>query len=98
MWSRCWAARALFCNGRLLPEEIPEGLYAYDLRYSDEKDSSFPSSQRSEKTTVELCMLRELLDFREQGHLSFTDDTSPNVSRVRPDAARVYGDRTGGRS
>ena len=29
--------RALFCNGRLLPEEIPEGLYAYDLRYSDEK-------------------------------------------------------------
>lgn len=27
---------ALFANGRLLPEEIPEGLYAYDLRESDD--------------------------------------------------------------
>lgn len=23
--------KALFSNGRILPEEIPEGLYAYDL-------------------------------------------------------------------
>lgn len=29
--------RALFCNGRLLPEEIPEGLYAYDLRYPNQR-------------------------------------------------------------
>ncbi len=31
-------AKALFSNGRLLPEEIPEGLYAYDLRESDDGD------------------------------------------------------------
>lgn len=28
--------RALFSNGRLMPEQIPEGLYAYDLRHSDD--------------------------------------------------------------
>lgn len=30
--------RALFSNGRLMPEQIPEGLYAYDLRHSDDGD------------------------------------------------------------
>ena len=42
------------------------------------KGSSFPLSQRSEKNHGGTILLRELLDFREQGHLSFTDDTSPN--------------------
>ena len=35
MSSRC-DRRALFSNGRLMPEQIPEGLYAYDLRHSDD--------------------------------------------------------------
>ena len=28
--------RALFSNGRIKPEQIPEGLHAYDLRHSDD--------------------------------------------------------------
>lgn len=70
--------RALFCNGRLLPEEIPEGLYAYDLRYSDEKGQFISIEPKVGENHGGTILLRELLDFREQGHLSFTDDTSPN--------------------
>ena len=71
--------KALFSNGRILPEEIPEGLYAYDLRYSDEGKGQFISIEP--KVGVNhggTVLMRELLDFREQGYLSFTDDTSPN--------------------
>lgn len=39
--------KALFSNGRLMPEEIPEGLYAYDLRHMMTVAASFPLSQRS---------------------------------------------------
>lgn len=70
--------RALFCNGRLLAEEIPEGLYAYDLRYSDEKGQFISIEPKVGENHGGTVLLRELLDFREQGHLSFTDDTSPN--------------------
>ena len=28
--------RALFSNGRIKPEQIPEGLHVYDLRHSDD--------------------------------------------------------------
>lgn len=70
--------RALFCNGRLLPEEIPEGLYAYDLRYSDEKGQFISIEPKVGENHGGTVLLRELLDFREQGHLSFTDDTSPS--------------------
>ncbi len=70
--------RALFCNGRLLPEEIPEGLYAYDLRYSDEKGQFISIEPKVGVNHGGTVLMRELLDFREQGHLSFTDNTSPN--------------------
>ena len=42
------------------------------------KGSSFPLSQKVGENHGGTILLRELLDFREQGHLSFTDDTSPN--------------------
>lgn len=70
--------KALFSNGRILPEEIPEGLYAYDLRYSDEKGQFVSIEPKVGVNHGGTVLMRELLDFREQGYLSFTDDTSPN--------------------
>lgn len=70
--------KALFSNGRILPEEIPEGLYAYDLRYSDEKGQFISIEPKVGVNHGGTVLMRELLDFREQGYLSFTDDTSPN--------------------
>lgn len=70
--------KALFSNGRILPEEIPEGLYAYDLRYSDEKGQFIAIEPKVGENHGGTVLMRELLDFREQGYLSFTDDTSPN--------------------
>ena len=70
--------KALFSNGRMLPEKIPEGLYAYDLRYSDEKGRFISIEPKVGVNHGGTVLMRELLDFREQGYLSFTDDTSPN--------------------
>lgn len=70
--------KALFSNGRILPEEIPEGLYAYDLRYSDEKGQFISIEPKVGENHGGTVLMRELLDFHEQGYLSFTDDTSPN--------------------
>lgn len=70
--------KALFSNGRILPEEIPEGLYAYALRYSDEKGQFIAIEPKVGANHGGTVLMRELLDFREQGYLSFTDDTSPN--------------------
>lgn len=70
--------KALFLNGRLTPEEIPEGLYAYDLRFSDEQDrfvSIEPKVRANHGGTV---LMKELLDFGESGAISFTEDSSPN--------------------
>ena len=70
--------KALFSNGRILPEEIPEGLYAYDLRYSDEKGQFISIEPKVGVNHGGTVLMRELLDFREKGYLSFTDETSPN--------------------
>ncbi|MBM6921967.1 hypothetical protein H6A12_12540 [Phocea massiliensis] len=70
--------KALFSNGRILPEEIPEGLYAYDLRYSDEEGQFIFIEPKVGVNHGGTVLMRELLDFREKGYLSFIDDTSPN--------------------
>lgn len=70
--------RALFSNGRLMPEEIPEGLYAYDLRYSDESCrfcSIEPKVLVDHGGTV---LMRDILDFGESGYIPLDEDTEPN--------------------
>ena len=72
--------RALFSNGRLMPEQIPEGLYAYDLRHSDDGDrfcSVEPSVGVNHGGTV---LLKEVLDFGEQGYIPLDEDTEPNFT------------------
>ena len=70
--------RALFSNGRLMPEEIPEGLYAYDLRYSDESCrfcSIEPKVLVDHGGTV---LMKDILDFGTSDQILLDYDTEPN--------------------
>ena len=70
--------RALFSNGRLLPEQIPEGLYAYDLRHSDDGSrfcSIEPKVGVNQGGTV---LMRDILDFGESGYIPLDEDAEPN--------------------
>ena len=70
--------RALFSNGRLLPEQIPEGLYAYDLRHSDDGDRFCTVEPRVGVNHGGTILLKEVLDFGEQGYIALDEDTEPN--------------------
>ena len=66
--------RALFSNGRIKPEQIPEGLHAYDLRHSDD-GGRFCSIEPKVGVTV---LMRDVLDFGKDGYIPIDDDTEPN--------------------
>lgn len=70
--------RALFSNGRLMPEEIPEGLYAYDLRHSDDGDRFCSIEPKVGVNHGGTILLKEVLDFGEQGYIALDDNTEPN--------------------
>ena len=72
--------KALFSNGRLLPEEVPEGLYAYDLRHSDDGDRFCSVEPKVGVNHGGTILLKEVLDFVEQGYISLDDDTDPNFT------------------
>lgn len=70
--------RALFANGRILPEEIPEGLYAYDLRESDDGDRFISIEPKVGVNHGGTVLMKEILDFGESGFISFDKDSDPN--------------------
>ena len=70
--------KALFSNGRLLPEQIPEGLYAYDLRHSDDGDRFCSIEPKVAVNHGGTILLKEVLDFGEQGYIPLDEDTEPN--------------------
>lgn len=70
--------KALFSNGRLMPEEIPEGLYAYDLRHSDDGGRFCSVEPRVGVNHGGTVLLKEALDFGECGYISLDEDTEPN--------------------
>lgn len=70
--------KALFSNGRLLPEEIPEGLYAYDLRHSDDGSRFCSVEPRVGVNHGGTVLLKEVLDFGGQGYISLDEDTELN--------------------
>jgi len=72
--------KALFSNGRLMPEEIPEGLYAYDLRHSDDGSRFCSIEPRVSVNHGGTILLKEVLDFGEQGYIALDDDTEPNFT------------------
>ena len=70
--------RALFSNGRLMPEEIPEGLYAYDLRHSDDGDRFCAIEPKVGVNHGGTVLMRDFLDFGESGYIPLNEDTEPN--------------------
>ena len=70
--------RALFSNGHLLPEEIPEGLYAYDLRHSDDGDRFCSIEPKVAVNHGGTVLMRDILDFGESGYIPLDEDTEPN--------------------
>lgn len=70
--------RALFSNGRLMPEEIPEGLYAYDLRHSDDGDRFCSIEPKVGVNHGGTVLMRDILDFGENGYIPLDEDTEPN--------------------
>ena len=70
--------RALFSNGRLLPEEVPEGLYAYDLRHSDDGDRFCTVEPKVGVNHGGTVLMRDILDFGESGYIPLDEDTEPN--------------------
>lgn len=71
-------AKALFSNGRLLPEEIPEGLYAYDLRESDDGDRFISIEPKVGVNHGGTVLMKEMLDFGESEYIPFDEDNDPN--------------------
>ena len=68
---------ALFTNGRVTDEELPDGLYKYDLREGE--NISFATIEKS--VTVNhsgTILVKSPLDFYGQRYLVLDDDTSPN--------------------
>lgn len=70
--------RALFSNGRLMPEQIPEGLYAYDLRHSDDGDRFCSIEPKVGVNHGGTALMRDILDFGESGYIPLDEDTEPN--------------------
>ena len=70
--------RALFSNGRLMPEQIPEGLYAYDLRHSDDGDRFCSIEPKVGVNHGGTVLMRDILDFGESRYIPLDEDTEPN--------------------
>ena len=70
--------RALFSNGRLMPEQIPEGLYAYDLRHSDDGDRFCSIEPKVGVNHGGTVLMRDILDFGESGYIPLDEDADPN--------------------
>jgi len=74
---------ALFSNARLTDADIPEGLYCYHLRHSDDGGkfcSVEPSVGVNHGGSV---ILKEPLDFGKSEYIPLDEETSPNFSGER---------------
>lgn len=74
---------ALFSNARLTDADIPEGLYCYHLRHSDDGGKFCSVEPRVGVNHGGSVILKEPLDFGESGYISLDEETSPNFSGER---------------
>ena len=70
--------RALFSNGRIKPEQIPEGLHTYDLRHSDDGGRFCSIEPKVGVNHGGTVLMRYVLDFGKDGYIPLDDDTAPN--------------------
>ena len=69
---------ALFTNDRLTDADIPQGMYCYHLRHSDDGGRFCSVEPRVGVNHGGSVITREPIDFGKQGYISFTEDTEPN--------------------
>ena len=71
----------LFANGRLTEKDIPNGLYSYDLRQSDDGDDRFstiePHVAVNHGGTV---VTDQPIDFGEAGYIQLAEETAPDFT------------------
>ena len=68
---------ALFTNGRVTEQELPDGLYRYDLRSGEGVTFATvePYARSDHSGTI---LVKAPLSFGSEGYIAFDDDTSPN--------------------
>jgi hypothetical protein len=69
---------ALFTNSRLSPAEYPKGLYAYDLRSSDDQDRIASVEPHVKVNHAGTVLFHEPLDFKGQDHIALDENNDPN--------------------
>lgn len=71
---------ALFTNNRLTDADIPQGMYCYHLRHSDDGGRFCSVEPKVSVNHGGSVITKEPLDFGKQGYISFTEDTEPNFT------------------
>ena len=72
---------ALFSNGRISHDDLPEGVYCYDLRGSDDDPGSpICVEERVVVNHAGSVILTAPLEFSEEGRLYFTDENGLNFN------------------
>jgi len=70
--------KGVFTNERIAPQEVPKGLYKYDLRYSDEIGEFTSIEKNVIVNHGGTVLLKEQLDLGPDGVIEFDEETSPN--------------------
>lgn len=71
---------ALFTNDRLTDADIPQGIYCYHLRHSDDGGRFCSVEPKVGVNHGGSVITKEPLDFGKQGYISFAEDTEPNFT------------------
>ncbi len=85
---------ALFSNGRITPADIPEGMYCYDLRGSDD-DPGMPIMVENHVAVNHAgsIITAKPLDFGEDGRLAFTEEEGLNFVGGEISAYRFFNEQ-----
>ena len=70
--------RMLFSGGRVSPDEIPAGIYAYDLRRTDDGERFGALEPRVIVNHGGVVLTDQPIDFGDKGFIELTDDNAPN--------------------
>ena len=68
----------LFSEGRVSPDEIPAGIYAYDLRRTDDGERFGALEPRVIVNHGGTVLTDQPIDFGDKGFIELTDDNAPN--------------------
>lgn len=69
---------ALFTNDRLKARDIPEGLYCYHLRHSDDGSRFSSIEPKASVNHGGSVIMNEPLDFGKDRYIALSEDTEPN--------------------